>query len=68
MLLYRDVHRSYYDALGLTPKASQTDIKNAYYKMSMVFHPDKGAVRFIAVIITVLCFYYLTVIFYDSLS
>lgn len=42
--LFRYVHKSYYDALGLTPKASQVDIKKAYYKMSMVYHPDKEAV------------------------
>ncbi|XP_049767255.1 dnaJ homolog subfamily C member 30, mitochondrial [Schistocerca cancellata] len=34
--------KSHYDALGLTPKATQSDIKNAYYKLSMVYHPDKN--------------------------
>jgi len=34
--------KSYYDALGLTPKATQTDIKSAYYKLSMLYHPDKN--------------------------
>jgi len=34
--------RSHYDSLGLTPHATQADIKSAYYKMSMDFHPDKN--------------------------
>jgi len=42
VLLSRQVHKSYYDSLGLTPKASKGDIKRAYYEKSMVFHPDKG--------------------------
>ncbi|CAL8129691.1 unnamed protein product [Orchesella dallaii] len=42
MLLSRQVHKSFYDSLGLTPKASQADIKRAYYEKSMVYHPDKG--------------------------
>jgi len=42
VLARREVHKSYYDLLGLTPKASQIDIKNAYYKKSMLYHPDKG--------------------------
>ncbi|ODN04932.1 DnaJ subfamily A member 1 [Orchesella cincta] len=41
VLFSRQVHKSYYDALGLTPKASQGDIKRAYYEKSMVYHPDK---------------------------
>jgi DnaJ family protein C protein 30 len=37
------VHRkSHYESLGLTPHATQADIKSAYYKMSMEFHPDKN--------------------------
>lgn len=33
---------SHYDSLGITPKATQTDVKAAYYKLSMVYHPDKN--------------------------
>lgn len=31
-----------YSVLGLTPKATQSDIKKAYYKLSMQYHPDKN--------------------------
>ncbi|KAF4516872.1 hypothetical protein B566_EDAN014364 [Ephemera danica] len=34
--------RSYYDALGVTPSATQEDIKNAYYKLSKLYHPDRN--------------------------
>ncbi|XP_071448129.1 uncharacterized protein [Hetaerina americana] len=34
--------KSHYDVLGLTPKATQSDIKAAYYKLSMIYHPDKN--------------------------
>lgn len=34
--------KNLYTVLGLTPKATQTDIKQAYYKMSMQYHPDKN--------------------------
>ncbi|KAJ2942768.1 hypothetical protein O0L34_g14956 [Tuta absoluta] len=33
---------SHYDVLGITPKATQSDIKSAYYKLSKVHHPDKS--------------------------
>lgn len=35
-------NRSHYESLGITPHATQADIKAAYYKMSMSFHPDKN--------------------------
>lgn len=34
--------KNHYDSLGLTPKATQSDIKTAYYKLSMQYHPDKN--------------------------
>lgn len=34
--------KSHYDVLGLTPKATQAEIKTAYYKLSKVYHPDKN--------------------------
>lgn len=32
--------QNYYDCLGVTPKATQGDIKSAYYKLSKEYHPD----------------------------
>ncbi|KAG8234791.1 hypothetical protein J437_LFUL006623 [Ladona fulva] len=34
--------KSHYDILGLTPKATQADVKAAYYKLSMQYHPDRN--------------------------
>lgn len=34
--------QNHYDVLGVTPKATQSDIKTAYYKLSMKYHPDKN--------------------------
>lgn len=36
------LQRSHYDSLGLTPVATQNDIKQAYYKLSKLYHPDKN--------------------------
>ncbi|XP_055378002.1 dnaJ homolog subfamily C member 30, mitochondrial-like isoform X2 [Condylostylus longicornis] len=33
---------NHYKALGLPPNATQNDIKAAYYKLSMLYHPDKN--------------------------
>lgn len=34
--------RSHYDILGISPKATQADIKSSYYRLSMIYHPDKS--------------------------
>lgn len=34
--------KNHYDSLGVHPKSTQGEVKNAYYKMSMVYHPDKN--------------------------
>lgn len=33
---------SHYDSLGITPAATQTEVKSAYYKLSKVYHPDRN--------------------------
>ncbi|CAG9791497.1 unnamed protein product [Diatraea saccharalis] len=37
------VYANHYDVLGITPKATQSDIKSAYYKLSKLYHPDKSS-------------------------
>lgn len=32
--------KTHYDCLEITPKATQTDVKSAYYKLSKKYHPD----------------------------
>ncbi|XP_060646159.1 dnaJ homolog subfamily C member 30, mitochondrial [Drosophila nasuta] len=33
---------NYYDALGIGKQSTQNEIKAAYYKLSMVYHPDRN--------------------------
>ncbi|XP_037630620.1 dnaJ (Hsp40) homolog, subfamily C, member 30b [Sebastes umbrosus] len=40
-VLYRS-RTSYYDVLKVTPGATQSQIKTAYYKQSFIYHPDKN--------------------------
>ncbi|XP_057714601.1 dnaJ homolog subfamily C member 30, mitochondrial-like [Corythoichthys intestinalis] len=40
--LYR-TKTGYYDILGVTPTASQAQIKTAYYKQCFLYHPDRNA-------------------------
>nr|CAH7769606.1 unnamed protein product [Callosobruchus chinensis] len=34
--------KNHYDSLGITNGSTQGEIKSAYYKLSMVYHPDKN--------------------------
>ncbi|KAG7215598.1 hypothetical protein INR49_022124 [Caranx melampygus] len=40
-LLYRS-RTAYYDILKVSPAATQSQIKTAYYKQSFIYHPDKN--------------------------
>lgn len=34
--------KSHYETLGVTPNANISDIKKAYYNLSLLYHPDKS--------------------------
>ncbi|XP_067864166.1 uncharacterized protein [Heptranchias perlo] len=41
--LPRGSNTVYYDILKIPPNATQSQIKSAYYKQSLIYHPDKNA-------------------------
>ncbi|KAK2586079.1 hypothetical protein KPH14_008367 [Odynerus spinipes] len=34
--------KTHYDTLEISPKATHNEIKSSYYKLSMIYHPDKN--------------------------
>ncbi|VVC38846.1 DnaJ domain,DnaJ domain, conserved site [Cinara cedri] len=36
------VHKSHYEALNIQKTATHKEIKDAYYRLSMIYHPDKN--------------------------
>jgi len=36
------VHKSHYEALNISKTATHKEIKDAYYRLSMIYHPDKN--------------------------
>ncbi|XP_041456453.1 uncharacterized protein LOC121408848 [Lytechinus variegatus] len=39
----RHKEKSYYEVLNTTPSATQAQVKEAYFKLSKIYHPDKNA-------------------------
>lgn len=40
--VYSMLNKNHYQALGVSSNATQSDIKTAYYKLSMQYHPDRN--------------------------
>ncbi|KAL1130029.1 hypothetical protein AAG570_012972 [Ranatra chinensis] len=42
LTLNRRFYSNHYEALGVSTKATLRDIKSAYYRLSMIYHPDRN--------------------------
>ncbi|XP_012530290.1 dnaJ homolog subfamily C member 30, mitochondrial [Monomorium pharaonis] len=38
--------KNHYDTLNITPHATQNEVKSAYYKLTLQFHPDKNKTEY----------------------
>lgn len=38
----RNKPKNHYDSLGIQSTSTQGEVKSAYYKLSMMYHPDKN--------------------------
>uniref|UniRef100_A0A3Q3GXJ8 J domain-containing protein n=1 Tax=Kryptolebias marmoratus TaxID=37003 RepID=A0A3Q3GXJ8_KRYMA len=47
---------TFYDILKVPPSATQSQIKTAYYKQSLIYHPDKNAGKILTSFLDVLEF------------
>lgn len=39
---YSAKSKNHYDSLGISQASTQGEVKSAYYKLSMIYHPDKS--------------------------
>lgn len=45
-LKQKSSQKNHYDTLKITPHATQSEVKSAYYKLSLQYHPDKNKTEY----------------------